>query len=152
MQQMIWAVLISFLAVMVMAPIGIPLLKKLKYGQTIYELGPQSHLAKQGVPTMGGVMIAIAVTIVGLVLTWGDSRWDFALYVMLSGLLHGAIGFADDYIKVAEKSPLGLTPWQQMAVQIISGLALSRWVYFNPRLWAGGVVPYWQGDGEPGGA
>ena len=49
MQQMIWAVLISFLAVMVMAPIGIPLLKKLKYGQTIYELGPQSHLAKQGV-------------------------------------------------------------------------------------------------------
>lgn len=72
MQQMIWAVLISFLAVMVMAPIGIPLLKKLKYGQTIYELGPQSHLAKQGVPTMGGVMIAIAVTIVGLVLTWGD--------------------------------------------------------------------------------
>ena len=69
MQQMIWAVLISFLAVMVMAPIGIPLLKKLKYGQTIYELGPQSHLAKQGVPTMGGVMIAIAVTIVGLVLT-----------------------------------------------------------------------------------
>ena len=58
MQQIIWPVLIAFLAVMVMGPIGIPLLKKLKYGQTIYELGPQSHLAKQGVPTMGGVIIA----------------------------------------------------------------------------------------------
>ena len=45
MQQIIWPVLIAFLAVMVMGPIGIPLLKKLKYGQTIYELGPQSHLA-----------------------------------------------------------------------------------------------------------
>ncbi len=143
MQQMIWAVLISFLAVMVMAPIGIPLLKKLKYGQTIYELGPQSHLAKQGVPTMGGVMIAIAVTIVGLVLTWGDSRWDFALYVMLSGLLHGAIGFADDYIKVAKKRSLGLTPWQKIALQIISGLALTLWAYFNPCVGSAVVVPYW---------
>ena len=114
MQQMIWAVLISFLAVMVMAPIGIPLLKKLKYGQTIYELGPQSHLAKQGVPTMGGVMIAIGGDDSGAdTRSRVDSRWDFALYVMLSGLLHGAIGFADDYIKVAKKRSLGLTPWQR---------------------------------------
>lgn len=142
MQQIIWAVLISFLAVMVMAPIGIPLLKKLKYGQTIYELGPQSHLAKQGVPTMGGVFMALAVTIVALILSRGRARWDFMLFILLSGLLHGAIGFVDDYIKVVKKRSLGLTPMQKILMQLLSGIALTLWAYYNPMIGAGIVLPY----------
>ncbi len=141
MQQVIWAVLIAFLAVMVMAPIGIPMLKKLKYGQTIYELGPQSHLAKQGVPTMGGVMIGIAVLIVGLAFSRG--RMNFMLFILLSGLLHGAIGFADDYIKVAKKRSLGLTPRQKIILQIFTGIALALWAYFDPNIGSAVVVPYW---------
>lgn len=142
MQQIIWPVLIAFLAVMVMGPIGIPLLKKLKYGQTIYELGPQSHLAKQGVPTMGGVIIAAAVLVVSLVFSRGRS-WGFVLYILLSGLLHGAIGFTDDYIKVAKKRSLGLTPKQKIMMQIVSGLILTLWAYFDPQIGAKVVVPYW---------
>ena len=142
MQQIIWPVLIAFLAVMVMGPIGIPLLKKLKYGQTIYELGPQSHLAKQGVPTMGGVIIAAAVLVVSLAFSRGRS-WSFVLYILLSGLLHGAIGFTDDYIKVAKKRSLGLTPKQKIMMQIVSGLILTLWAYFDPQIGAKVVVPYW---------
>ena len=142
MQQIIWPVLIAFLAVMVMGPIGIPLLKKLKYGQTIYELGPQSHLAKQGVPTMGGVIIAAAVLVVSLAFSRGRS-WGFVLYILLSGLLHGAIGFTDDYIKVAKKRSLGLTPKQKIMMQIVSGLILTLWAYFDPQIGAEVVVPYW---------
>ena len=142
MQQIIWPVLIAFLAVMVMGPIGIPLLKKLKYGQTIYELGPQSHLAKQGVPTMGGVIIASAVLVVSLAFSRGRS-WGFVLYILLSGLLHGAIGFTDDYIKVAKKRSLGLTPKQKIMMQIVSGLILTLWAYFDPQIGAKVVVPYW---------
>ncbi len=142
MQQIIWPVLIAFLAVMVMGPIGIPLLKKLKYGQTIYELGPQSHLAKQGVPTMGGVIIAAAVLVVSLAFSRGRS-WGFVLYILLSGLLHGAIGFTDDYIKVAKKRSLGLTPRQKIMMQIVSGLILTLWAYFDPQIGAKVVVPYW---------
>lgn len=142
MQQIIWPVLIAFLAVMVMGPIGIPLLKKLKYGQTIYELGPQSHLAKQGVPTMGGVIIAAAVLVVSLAFSRGRS-WGFVLYILLSGLLHGAIGFTDDYIKVAKKRSLGLTPKQKIMMQIVSGLILTLWAYFDPQIGAKVVVPYW---------
>lgn len=142
MQQIIWPVLIAFLAVMVMGPVGIPLLKKLKYGQTIYELGPQSHLAKQGVPTMGGVIIAAAVLVVSLAFSRGRS-WGFVLYILLSGLLHGAIGFTDDYIKVAKKRSLGLTPKQKIMMQIVSGLILTLWAYFDPQIGAKVVVPYW---------
>ena len=142
MQQIIWPVLIAFLAVMVMGPIGIPLLKKLKYGQTIYELGPQSHLAKQGVPTMGGVIIAAAVLVVSLAFSRGRS-WGFVLYILLSGLLHGAIGFTDDYIKVAKKRSLGLTPKQKIMMQIVSGLILTLWAYVDPQIGAKVVVPYW---------
>ena len=142
MQQIIWPVLIAFLAVMVMGPIGIPLLKKLKYGQTIDELGPQSHLAKQGVPTMGGVIIAAAVLVVSLAFSRGRS-WGFVLYILLSGLLHGAIGFTDDYIKVAKKRSLGLTPKQKIMMQIVSGLILTLWAYFDPQIGAKVVVPYW---------
>lgn len=142
MQQIIWPVLIAFLAVMVMGPIGIPLLKKLKYGQTIYELGPQSHLAKQGVPTMGGVIIAAAVLVVSLAFSRGRS-WGFVLYILLSGFLHGAIGFTDDYIKVAKKRSLGLTPKQKIMMQIVSGLILTLWAYFDPQIGAKVVVPYW---------
>ena len=142
MQQIIWPVLIAFLAVMVMGPIGIPLLKKLKYGQTIYELGPQSHLAKQGVPTMGGVIIAAAVLVVSLAFSRGRS-WGFVLYILLSGLLHGVIGFTDDYIKVAKKRSLGLTPKQKIMMQIVSGLILTLWAYFDPQIGAKVVVPYW---------
>ena len=142
MQQIIWPVLIAFLAVMVMGPIGIPLLKKLKYGQTIYELGPQSHLAKQGVPTMGGVILAAAVLVESLAFSRGRS-WGFVLYILLSGLLHGAIGFTDDYIKVAKKRSLGLTPKQKIMMQIVSGLILTLWAYFDPQIGAKVVVPYW---------
>lgn len=142
MQRLIWTILTSFLMAIVFGPIVIPWLKRMKFGQTIYDLGPQSHKKKQGVPTMGGVMIAISATIVALAFTRGG-QWDFTLFILASGLLHGAIGFLDDYIKVAKKRSLGLTPWQKIVLQIATGLGLTLWAYFDRQIGPGVVVPYW---------
>ena len=59
MQRIIWAVVLAFAIAMVLGPVFIPWLKKLKFGQTIYDLGPQSHKVKQGTPTMGGIIFAV---------------------------------------------------------------------------------------------
>ena len=91
---------------------------------------------------MGGVIIAAAVLVVSLAFSRGRS-WGFVLYILLSGLLHGAIGFTDDYIKVAKKRSLGLTPKQKIMMQIVSGLILTLWAYFDPQIGAKVVVPYW---------
>ena len=143
MHQILWATLVSFLIVMVAGPYGINLLKKLKYGQSIYELGPQSHLSKQGIPTMGGLLMAAAVLVSSIVFTRGSTRWDFVLYILLSGHMHGAIGFIDDNIKVAKKRSLGLTPRQKIALQMVSGFILTLWAYLNPQIGTSVIVPYW---------
>ena len=142
----LWTALCAFLIVMVAMPYAIPFIKKLTGGQTIYELGPQSHFHKQGVPAFGGVIIAAAVLVAGAAFSRGSSRWDFMLFALCSGLLNGGIGFWDDFIKESKHRHEGLTPKQKIALQIVAGALLSAWAYFNPAIGGRVIVPYWNAE------
>lgn len=142
MQRLIWTVIAAFAMAIVFGPIMIPWLKKIKFGQTIYDLGPESHKKKQGTPTMGGIIFAVPALIAALIFSYGDARWDFLLIVLICALCFGAIGFVDDFIKVKLKRSLGLTPKQKLIPQIILSLGLAFWAYYHPEIGSSLTVPF----------
>lgn len=109
--------LIGFIASLLTAPLIIPLLTKLKFGQSILEIGPKWHEKKSGTPTMGGVIFIIAIIICTV---FSYKYMDQKSYmVLLCGLVFGIVGFSDDFIKVALKRNLGLRAWQKLVLQIM---------------------------------
>lgn len=111
-----FAILLSFLLGVIFCPLLIPVLHRLKYGQTERTDGPQSHLKKSGTPTMGGIAILAAMTIAALIFCHDDPT---AMAVLLVTLGFGVIGFLDDYIKVVKKRSLGLRAYQKIVLQLI---------------------------------
>ena len=127
---MVLAAVVAFAGTAVLGKFMIPWLHKLKFGQTILDIGPSWHKNKQGTPTMGGITFIISIClacILGLVMNAGADN-----FLMISGetqtklwaglimaLLFGLIGFADDYIKVVKKRNLGLTIVQKTVVQVL---------------------------------
>ncbi|MGN0333369.1 MAG: phospho-N-acetylmuramoyl-pentapeptide-transferase [Lachnospiraceae bacterium] len=109
-------VLISFALSVIMGPVIIPILRKLKMGQTEREEGVQSHLKKAGTPTMGGVIILLSVVITSIFYLKDYPKIIPILFVTLG---FGLIGFLDDYLKVVMKRSDGLYPKQKMALQIV---------------------------------
>ena len=107
---------IAAACVLLTGPFFIPLLHKLKFGQSIREEGPKSHQAKSGTPTMGGVMIILGITVATLVAAPLTPEVLLALFIMLG---HFVLGFLDDYIKVVKKRNLGLKARQKLLGQII---------------------------------
>ena len=110
-------VLISFALSLLMGPVIIPFLRKLKMGQTEREDGVKSHLKKAGTPTMGGVIIlaSIAITFSVLIL----KIYPKIIPILFLTLGFGLIGFLDDYLKVVMRRSDGLFPMQKMALQIV---------------------------------
>ena len=122
-EQAVYAIIISFVIGVILCPIVIPMLRKLKFGQNVRDDGPQTHLAKQGTPTMGGVAFLAAFVITSLFFLKGNR--DGAA-IMLMTLCYGLIGFLDDYIKVVKKRSLGLRAYQKLLLQlIVTGLFCS---------------------------
>lgn len=119
---LIMAFLISYLTASMLAPVIVPFLQRLKVGQNIREEGPKSHHKKQGTPTMGGVIFILGTLVAVLIQRNFDPKAGF---VVLSFLAYGAIGYADDYIKVILKRNLGLSAKQKMAGQILVAAVLS---------------------------
>ena len=109
-------VLIAFGISVVMGPIVIPILRKLKMGQTEREEGVQSHLKKAGTPTMGGVMILGSIVLTSLIYIKDYPKVIPILFVTLG---FGLIGFLDDYLKVVMKRSDGLFPLQKMGLQFV---------------------------------
>ena len=109
-------VLISFVLSVLMGPVVIPFLRRLKMGQTERVEGVQSHLKKAGTPTMGGVMILISVLVTSLFYVKDYPKILPVLFVTVG---FGLIGFLDDYLKVVMKRSDGLFPMQKMALQIV---------------------------------
>lgn len=127
----LWAFGTAVTAFLITAVIGkylIPFLHKLKFGQTILEIGPKWHEKKQGTPTMGGIMfiigIVIATTAGILLYAIGhggvDSVGVYVFIGLIFALMNGAIGFIDDYVKVVKKRNLGLTAKQKLVLQFLS--------------------------------
>ncbi len=98
-------------------------LREIQIGQHIRPEGPLSHQTKKGTPTMGGLLILIAVVLPSLL--WADLTNPFVWMVLVSTLLYGVIGFADDYLKLTWKRSLGLTAWQKLLAQWAVALALG---------------------------
>ena len=146
MLKLMAAVVFPLLLVLWMGPRVIPQLHRLKFGQTIYELGPQKHKNKQGTPVMGGLMMAAAVLVVSLLCHHGEwlSWWDPTLALLAVSLLSMAVGFADDFIKAVKKRHDGLTPWQKIAGQVVVAIGFSVYCYFNPHVGSAIRVPFLQ--------
>lgn len=116
------AVIISFAISVIMCPIVIPMLQKLKFGQYIREEGPKSHQSKSGTPTMGGMIILASVIITSIIFIVFKKNTAI-VPVLFVTVGCGLIGFADDYIKVVKKRNLGLTEIQKLVMQfIVSGV------------------------------
>ncbi|MDO4311466.1 MAG: phospho-N-acetylmuramoyl-pentapeptide-transferase [Eubacteriales bacterium] len=109
-------VLVSFALSTVMGPVIIPILRKLKMGQTEREEGVKEHLKKAGTPTMGGVIILLSIVITSVFYLKSNPHIIPILFVTLG---FGLIGFLDDYLKVVMKRSDGLFPKQKMALQIL---------------------------------
>lgn len=143
MYRMIISALIALAAALLLGPGLIRYLKKLHFGQTIYELGP-SHQQKQGTPVMGGLMMAAGMTAASLIChpaQW-QGAWDFIFPLLAVSLLSMAVGFADDYIKAVKKRHDGLNPWQKIAGQVIVAVGFSVYCYFSPRVGSRILIPF----------
>lgn len=114
--KMVVPVLISFALSVMMGPVVIPVLKKLKMGQTERVEGVQSHLKKAGTPTMGGVIILASILITSL---FYIKDYPMMIPILFLTLGFGLIGFLDDYLKVVMKRSDGLYPKQKMGLQIL---------------------------------
>lgn len=111
---------------LLMGPSLIPALRRLKFGQQVRGVGPEAHLKKQGTPTMGGVIFLVALPIAVAILDPHSAR-AWALSLLTWGF--GVIGFADDFLKVALKRPLGLKAREKLLLQVILAVAFSWYVY-----------------------
>ncbi|MCL2855587.1 MAG: phospho-N-acetylmuramoyl-pentapeptide-transferase [Defluviitaleaceae bacterium] len=109
--------LIAFGVAVVLGPIVIPILRRLKFGQNVRDDGPKSHLSKAGTPSMGGFVIVVAIAATSGFFAGFDIYWMLVMFLMVS---FGAIGFMDDYIKVVKKRSLGLRAWQKFSLQFIA--------------------------------
>lgn len=118
------AAVLGFLLSAALGKAIIPLLRRLKAGQAIKEDGPTWHMAKQGTPTMGGLMFIGAVIVTVLVLCAPAlAAGDFtSLFVLLFALVFGFIGFVDDYAKVKKKENTGLTAGQKFMLQLAAAV------------------------------
>ena len=120
---------IGVIIALILGPITIPLLRRLKFGQNIREEGPKSHLKKAGTPTMGGVMFILSTTIVMFVMS--DSFSEKGMVALYSLIAFGFIGFLDDLLKILKKQSEGLKAWQKMLLLLIVSGAFGYYSYVN---------------------
>jgi phospho-N-acetylmuramoyl-pentapeptide-transferase len=113
----------ALLITLLIGPWVIRMLREFQIGQFIRDDGPQSHLKKSGTPTMGGVLIAIAILLPTVL--WSDPANPFVWVAVFSTLAFGAIGFADDYIKVVQRRSLGLTARAKLFWQGLAGASVA---------------------------
>ncbi|MGN0383882.1 MAG: phospho-N-acetylmuramoyl-pentapeptide-transferase [Eubacterium sp.] len=134
------AVIMSFIISVILCPIVIPFLKKLKFGQYIREEGPKSHQAKSGTPTMGGLVILGSIIITSLFFIKSNVQIIPILFVTIG---FGLIGFLDDYIKVVMKRNLGLRAWQKMLGQFIVAVIFLIYILKYSDLGTETIIPFY---------
>ena len=145
--ETILAIIIAFAISALLCPIIIPFLHKLKFGQQVRDDGPQSHLKKQGTPTMGGLIILSSIIITSLFYIPSYPKIIPVLF-MTAGF--GIIGFLDDYIKIILKRSEGLTPLQKLAGQIVITGIFAWYVLNNGEVGTDMLIPFTGGfeDGK----
>ncbi|TFE00234.1 phospho-N-acetylmuramoyl-pentapeptide-transferase [Jeotgalibacillus salarius] len=126
----IWAAIFGFGISAATAPVFIPYLRRLKFGQSIREEGPESHQKKSGTPTMGGLIIISAITLATIIVSAIYAVLSVTTLLLLMVMItFGVLGFLDDFIKVAKKRNLGLTSKQKLLGQIV--IAIIFYIIFS---------------------
>ena len=125
-----YATVTALLLAFVLGPWVIRKLRHLKAGQMIREEGPQAHQRKAGTPTMGGVLIILAVVLPTVL--WADIREPWVQIVIVATLWMGGLGFLDDYLKVVKRRSKGLIAVQKIVGQALFGVLLGGWLYLQP--------------------
>jgi len=120
--------LVSFVTTAVLGILLIPILDKLKFGQTIRSDGPKRHLSKMGTPTMGGIIFIPAIALATLLIS--DINID-TIAVIFFMIGFGLIGFADDFIKIIKRRSLGLRANQKLLFQLILSACLVFYIFTN---------------------
>jgi len=160
MLDILFLVVVPFGITIILTPILIPMLRKLKFGQSILKIGPSWHNKKQGTPTMGGIAFIVSIIIASVIYIayakgkppeiyyhnpWEDggpvvsASWK-AILIILPALCFGVIGFLDDFVKVALKRNLGLRAWQKFSLQLIVGTVFA--FIYKSYLGTGIVLPF----------
>ncbi|MBN7572695.1 phospho-N-acetylmuramoyl-pentapeptide-transferase [Clostridium sp. 2-1] len=121
--------IMGFVFSIVLGPIFIPILHKLKFGQNIRKEGPKSHQKKSGTPTMGGLIFFIATATAILIM--GQKPMSREMILLYSFLAFGFIGFLDDILKIIHKDNLGLRAAQKMILLVLFSVALAWYGYTN---------------------
>ena len=135
----VYAALIAFVANIVLCPILIPYLVKLKFGQYVRIDGPQTHLKKAGTPTMGGIMIMISFLLAALLFLQGNSQ-GIALVAVTLGF--GVIGFLDDFIKITKRRSMGLRAYQKFLAQVAVTVAFTLYCLTLPGFSTYIIIPF----------
>ena len=120
---------LGFLISSLIAPLVIPILHKLKFGQNIRKDGPKTHQKKAGTPTMGGIIFIFSALISMIILVGKPS--DEAMVALYAFMAYGFVGFLDDILKIIHKDNLGLRAWQKMVLLLIVSGALSTYAYLK---------------------
>ncbi|MCL2404243.1 MAG: phospho-N-acetylmuramoyl-pentapeptide-transferase [Defluviitaleaceae bacterium] len=120
MNTAIYAILIAFVANIVLVPMLIPPLTRFKIGQFVRDDGPSGHIKKTGTPTMGGIMIIISFFLAAMVFMRDNPE---AMAIVMATVGFGIIGFIDDYLKVSKQRSLGLRAYQKFIAQIAISIA-----------------------------
>ena len=139
------AAVCAFVLTVLFGRIAIPMLRALKAGQSIREIGPKWHNSKAGTPTMGGIMFILASLICTVAFGWKDMlEGEYThLLVFAFALVYGLIGFADDFIKVKLKRNLGLTAAQKFLLQLAAAVAYLLLLRHNGNLTCDLYIPFW---------
>lgn len=139
-RTVILPVIISFAISALLGPVVIPFLRRLKVGQTVRGEGPKAHLKKNGTPTMGGILIMVAVVLTSLVYVKDFPKIIPILFLTLG---FGLIGFVDDYIKVVMKRSEGLKPWQKMLGQFLVAGIFAYYLTNYTDVSLAMKIPFW---------
>ena len=135
-------IIVAFAISAILGPVIIPFLRKLKFGQTVRDDGPQSHLKKNGTPTMGGLIFLISVILSSCIYMKDYPQIIPILFVTVG---YGVIGFLDDYIKIVLKRSEGLTPSQKMFGQILVTGVFAVYMYKFSGISMEMIVPFFPG-------
>lgn len=138
----ILAALTAFVISVIICPLGIPILHRMKFGQYIREEGPKEHQKKSGTPTMGGIMFIIAIIAASLLFM---GKYPLIIPVAAFILLFGIIGFMDDYLKVVKKKNEGLKAWQKLLMQFVVTAAFAIYLYMHPEIGSSVLLPFTNG-------
>jgi phospho-N-acetylmuramoyl-pentapeptide-transferase len=124
------AALTALVISLIFGPMFLRILHRFQVKEKIREEGPQTHKAKEGTPTMGGIMILFAVLLPTIL--WADLANRFVLLILMVTIWMGTIGFMDDFLKAKKRQPRGLVGRKKLAGQILCGLLFGLVLYYFP--------------------